>query len=274
MLLELIPAFGGRIGRLAFEGLDVLVPLTATSFDPVAWPQAGAYPMIPYHNRIETGRLCLNGHVHTIASHKNAAPHSLHGPAQRDPWTVISQSKHQIVLQLDRDADEHWPWAFRAQQDFALLPDGLKLTLTVVNQSGESMPAGLGWHPYVAQCRQVQHDAEYNWPIGLDYLPAGGRQAVGHCHADLVTGTSYYSCWSQLEIETGSGLALSITATPVLSHLVLHKGDGDYVCVEPVSHLANGFNMHDRGVLGTGTRILIPGEELSGTISVTVRRAG
>ncbi|CAN7555626.1 hypothetical protein [Devosia sp. LjRoot3] len=271
MLLELIPDFGGRVARLSLDGVDVLVPLGSDTFDPVRWPRAGAYPMVPYHNRIEDGRLAVVGKVYEIAPHPDALPHSLHGPAQRERWRLVFQSDHHATLELVRAADENWPWAFQVRQVFALRPDGLELSLSVTNKSNMKMPAGLGWHPYVAGCLDVAHDAEFVWPLRPDYLPRGTRSSIQHHHPAPVTGTEYLSCWSHLNLKTASGLDVDLSVTPVMSHLVLHKGDGDYVCVEPVSHLANGFNLHERGVLGTGTRTLDPDEDLSATISMTIR---
>ena len=36
----------------------------------------------------------------------------------------------------------------------------------------------------------------------------------------------------------------------------------DFFCVEPVSHVNDGFNMLERGVEGTGVRVLAPGQTL------------
>lgn len=272
--LEVIPEFGGRVGWLMFRGKDVFVPLLGDDFDPVMWPRAGAYPMIPYHNRIADGLLTFEGQQYEVASHKDAEPNSLHGPAHRDRWSVVSQSEQEIVLEVTRDADVHWPWAFTGRQSFYVMENGIKLVLSVANRSPERMPAGLGWHPYVLHPRDVVHDAEFSWSMGAGYLPTGERATVAHHLPAPVTSTEYLSCWSNLQVDLASGLMLSIAATPVLSHLVLHKGDGDYLCVEPVSHLANGFNLHDSGILGTGARVLGPGEELSAMISLTISRRG
>src|SRR3954451_3881028 len=51
------PQDGGRLASLWREGpgnsrTDVLVPMAAGSFDPLVWPKAGTYPLVPYSNRI------------------------------------------------------------------------------------------------------------------------------------------------------------------------------------------------------------------------------
>jgi aldose 1-epimerase len=44
----------------------------------------------------------------------------------------------------------------------------------------------------------------------------------------------------------------------------------DFFCVEPVSHVNDGFNLLDRGVAQTGVRILEPGERLAGVVRLSV----
>ncbi|MEI6761786.1 MAG: hypothetical protein WCO22_15190 [Betaproteobacteria bacterium] len=41
-----------------------------------------------------------------------------------------------------------------------------------------------------------------------------------------------------------------------------------YLCLEPVSHVADGFNLAARGVPGTGTVQLRHGEVLQGRLSI------
>jgi aldose 1-epimerase len=44
----------------------------------------------------------------------------------------------------------------------------------------------------------------------------------------------------------------------------------DHLCIEPVSHVNDGFNLLERGVEGTGVRVLAPGETLGAAIRLRV----
>ena len=62
-----------------------------------------------------------------------------------------------------------------------------------------------------------------------------------------------------------TGITLRLEAEPLFGHLVIYVPAGqDIFCVEPVSHVNDGFNLADRGVPDTGVRILAPGETLRG----------
>jgi aldose 1-epimerase len=54
-------------------------------------------------------------------------------------------------------------------------------------------------------------------------------------------------------------------------HLVIYVPPGqDFFCIEPVSHVNDGFNLLDRGVEDTGVHVLTPGQTLAGTICMRI----
>uniref|UniRef100_UPI002AFE22DE aldose epimerase family protein n=1 Tax=Devosia sp. TaxID=1871048 RepID=UPI002AFE22DE len=220
-----------------------------------------------YHNRIENAQLRFGGATHALTPHPDAAPHSLHGPAQRRPWHVRAQDGASAVLALDYAADADWPWAFQARQHFTLEENGLGLVLTLRNAGSVPMPAGLGWHPYFP-AGSVAHDARFHWPMRPDYLPTGERQAgPGPAAATL-----YLEHWSQALVKR-DGWETVLTASPEFTHLVVHEA-GPYQCLEAATHLANGFNLAADGTAQTGMRVLAPGEMLEGRVDIRLRRLG
>jgi aldose 1-epimerase len=65
-----------------------------------------------------------------------------------------------------------------------------------------------------------------------------------------------------------------IEAGPIFRHLVIYVPPGqDFFCIEPVSHVNDGFNMLERGVETTGVHVLAPRETLAGTIHFRVVRS-
>ena len=61
------------------------------------------------------------------------------------------------------------------------------------------------------------------------------------------------------------GLAVTMTGEGPLDHLVVYTPEHrSYFCVEPVTHAIDAANLaENRGISGTGHRMLDPGEELS-----------
>ncbi|MCR6671333.1 aldose 1-epimerase [Devosia ginsengisoli] len=262
---ELAPALGGRLTMLRHAGRDIVVPLPMDHADPLFWGKGGGYPLVPYHNRIANAQLHFDGAAFDLLPHPDALPHSLHGPAQRRPWRLVERDAANAVLALDYAADADWPWAFEARQSFTLGDKGLTIGLTLRNTDTTPMPAGLGWHPYLPAGR-VTHDAAIHWPLRPDYLPTGKRLDGPGPQAEA---TRYVEAWTMAAVAVDE-MDITLTASPEFGHLVVH-GAGQYVCLEPATHVANGFNLAAAGHDLTGTHSLAPGEVLAGTIRLMVR---
>jgi aldose 1-epimerase len=263
--------------------VDVLHPYPEDVFDPVHWAKGGIYPLIPYSNRIDNARLSVGDEVLQLRAHPAAAPHTLHGNAQAQAWVaepVDPAAANTALLRLDSPASDAWPWRYEATQQFLLRESSLTVTLTLTNRDHRAMPAGIGLHPYFRHHPHatVGYAAKDIWPTDAAFLPLGSARPLQNSErADpprhLVDGTmtDYLGGWSgraSLELPSSpSGAVLTIEADAVFGHLVVHRPDSmAYLCLEPVSHVADGFNLADRGVANTGTHLLEPGGCISGAI--------
>jgi aldose 1-epimerase len=272
-MLRLAPALGGRITalRLARDGVarPVLLPFPEDATDLLHWPKGGLYPLLPYGNRIRNARLA--GHV--LRPHPDAAPHSLHGPAHREPWMLGSATATSATLHLDRAADEEWPWRIACWLRFDLpAPDRARIAIGLRNADATPMPAGLGLHPYLPHARdaEVRVVAPVDWPVAPDGL-AGAPRAAPDLSGPLPRGTvtCYRSGWDGnafAALPAGGRLEVARLSGP-LDHIVLHRpGDAPYLCLEPTSHVADAFNRTSEP--GSGARILAPGEALEAAVEL------
>ncbi len=267
--VELAPACGGRLSALRVERADgptdIIPPLGPWRSEPRSWPKEGAYPLFPYSNRIRDAKLLHAGRVIALRSHPLVPPHAIHGTAHLKPWTLVAADAASAEISLDFQPDEDWPWAFEARQAFALSPEGLTVDLSICNRAEEPAPAGIGWHPYFVtrSGSDWRHDGKRLWRLGPDTVTTGEvTDYAGEAGDNL-----YLSRWTRASLIHPDGSGVVIEGDPALDHLILHRpAVGDYACIEPVSHAADGFNLAAKGVEGTGTVILQPGETLEGTV--------
>ena len=267
--LDVVPGWGGRISRLRVAGRDLLLPIQTDEFDPLAWPKGGAYPLVPYSNRLRNAQLTFAGRTYDLPAHPAALPHSLHGIAHTLPWRVEQYDENSLTL-VCQYSGEHWPWPFTARQHFRLEEGGLLIELQLTNDGASAMPAGLGLHPYFARRpgMRISVEAGLRWPLDEDYLPTGISHPLPEgLRFDSATTQQemahYLSQWSGcLQIDYPQG-SLRMTAGEVLSHfIVFAPGGAPYVCLEPVSHLADGFNREAEVWPEVGVRSLAPGATL------------
>jgi aldose 1-epimerase len=264
---EFAPGGGGRLTRLSTGGHDWIVPLTATEWPAGKWPRAGSYPLAPYSNRIRDGVFTFNGARHVLQS-VPGRPQAVHGAGLFQAWQVRNRTEDSVDLVLTQPAGVlGWPWPFECVQRWRLDSRGLSLTLAITNQGDTAMPFGLGIHPYFTAQRVTLH-ARRIWPSGADGLPAGSqvthvrelRQSDEGCD-------TYLSQWQgRATLHWPDGHELALHADPAFAHLVVYTAPGaDFLCVEPVTNVADAFNLAAAGDTRTGMRELAPGERFSAT---------
>jgi aldose 1-epimerase len=282
---RLLPRAGGRVSRLSLMSLqggavDVVYPYPEDIFDPIHWAKGGIYPLLPYSNRIESSQLRLDDGLVTLQPHPDAHPHTLHGDAHTQAWDVVHTASNVAMLTLVSPASPAWPWQYNASQTFKLTPSRVSITLTLTNASNRRMPAGIGLHPYFRHAADevLAHKAKRSWPMNSAFFPASPRVLRAEERYDVPrqlpegTLTDYFDDWDgQVTVSLPGGAVVTMSCMPIFAHLVVHRPpEPIYLCLEPVSHVTNAFNLVETGVLGTGSHLLEPGASLSGEIHISL----
>jgi aldose 1-epimerase len=254
---RIAPEAGGRVVSLSWCGardsVDLLVPWDGSPFPEHAWPKAGAFPMLPFANRLPAHGFEFRGCI----VRPESAPSGLvqHGVAHRRAWRVMDVSAERVRMRLDEDASGAWPWSWSAEMDVSLGGAGMTVLLRVRNLSREAMPLGMGWHPYhpagPGTCaNDLRFDAAARYD--LDHAAQASTLAAEPRFTMRPGETASFSGWSgraQLHVAGGS----IMVACEGARDAVLHKpASGDYLCIEPVTVLP--------GHLGDDAASLPPGQ--------------
>lgn len=272
------PEKGGRIAAAWREDpkgrrTHLLQPMPPGEFEPTAWPKGGCYPLVPWSNRVRDGRFSAGGRTIDLG-YPASLPHGLHGFGQRRAWSVTQSATSDLTMSLHHDASPQWPWHFLATQRVRLDGAGLTLEISVTNTGAGAMPAGLGVHPYFA-CEpgdRLRFTAHVLWEsdallCGTAAHPLAGAES----RREVVLGddlTTYFAGFDGVAALTRrDGSRIVVQTGAPFEHLVVHVPAGaPYACIEPVSHVADAFNLAASGVEGTGLRHLNPGETLAGIV--------
>jgi aldose 1-epimerase len=278
--LDLCPHIGGAITRFRWRGRDVLRPADPSCLsdgDPLF---ASSFPLVPFSNRVADARFAFHGRVYQLEQNLPPEPHAIHGQGWQSPWAVEQASAGRAGLTFAH-AVSGTPLDYRARQSFALHDDGLEIALELTNAGAVPMPAGMGQHPYFIRTDGVTLRArlDHVWlpderkiPQQRVPLPAAWDFADGLRLAPLDLDHCFGGWDGRAELHWPEmDLTLAIEATPALRHLVIYVPPGqDFFCIEPVSHVNDGFNMLERGVEGTGVHVLTPGQTLAGAIRLRI----
>ncbi|AIY39982.1 hypothetical protein LT85_0822 [Collimonas arenae] len=283
--LTLSPSAGGRITSLhcSRDGqvTDWIVPMQAycrqQGFPATAWPKAGIYPLLPFSNRIRAGKFSWDGLEISLPLHPGEQ-HAMHGFGHTAEWQLQDRDDNSAkMLYRHAPGASGWPWAFMAKQTIVLEVGALAMRMEITNASDEAlppMPLGVGFHPYFPRrfARHVAFDAQQLWQadaehvaIGVGDIPARQNYRNARRIAPDEEMTLYYGGWQRhADMADDHGNRIVMTASPLLSHLVLHAPKAlDYFCLEPVSHVADAVNLAQAGFADTGLQRLPCGHTFS-----------
>lgn len=254
--LQLAPEMGGSVTAWEWKMGEEWIPL----FRP--WDGASAdrytlacFPLVPWSNRISQGGFEHDGRMYAIHANRTEEHYPIHGDGWLQAWQVSEHAQDRIKLTLESRGFDRSPYHYRSTQTFLLLPDGLQIDLTVTNTGQESLPFGLGLHPYFVRNdrTRLQFKSEGVWLSGDDPIPVE--------HATLFPPTWDYNMLSSLDgpmidnCYTGwngkalidypdRGLSLTMVMPDCNGYTLLYRPPGrDYFCLEPITHPIDAFHM-------------------------------
>ena len=292
------------------EWIDLLVPVEncAELVDEVARARAyfagdakagagrrsfrGSFFLAPWSNRLANASFEFDGEEHSLRVSSGDGT-AIHGDVRARPWQVDGDVGH-FVAHLDSadHASFNFPYHLAFTQTVELNGDRLTTTAEIVNRDVRRAPVGLGFHPYFRR-RLTERDRDLflRIPASTYYplensLPSSPPQPVD-CARDLrqlqpLGDRALDDCVSGFEdrvmrlIWPGTGLEARIEVDETLGHAILFAPDdaegqpSDFIAIEPVTNVNDGFNLLARGQEGTGVRILEPGESLRSEWSLSV----
>jgi len=274
--LEINPKIGGSITRFDLGGQPVMRPAPKGVTNPL---DCCSFPLVPFANRIENGVMMFEGRQYRLPLNFGSHPHCIHGHGWQTAWRVEAVAKDRATLAFDH-APDAWPWAYTAEQEFALGEEGLGARLTVRSRDAKPMPVSLGFHPYFPRRPATRLTARIDrmWLSDATELPT----VLGPPRIDLPRGVavstapSVDNCFTGWhppvrieQPELGLDVALRASAECSFLHVFIPPGT-DYFCAEPTTTMPNAFNRPEPAGV-TGARMLAPGASLSIEMLVTAR---
>ena len=243
----------------------------------------GSYLMVPWSNRLPEGKFQFKGRWHQLRVNfpDNTA---IHGDVRYRPWQVQKATPTAFLATLDsrQFSDFNYPFKLVFKHELILKENELTMSIYLENVDQSECPVGAGFHPFFKRrLTELDEDmilllpAEKVYP-DLKCIPMGpavpvsgltdlrrekylGNPNLDHCYTGLTSNVIRL-------LYPGSKAELHYEVDPVFSHIVIYApqdSDGkpkDFVAVEPVTHVNNGFNLLEQGWQGTGIKILKPKE--------------
>ena len=282
--LSINPNLGASIASLSIRNplgqwADVLrtMPEGSTSAS-----DAGSFMMLPWTNRIKDARFRFNNADYPLVSNCSDGS-AIHGVGRNLPWQICDRSPITARFVLDSrksDPDSiNYPFAFGAIARFEIGPKGVDLDCSITNLDDHPIPVGCGHHPYIhrhlfsqADELKIRLDVSGRYPA-QDCIPVDepiddevcqslrAGNPIGNPNLDDVF--AGFGGVAKLDWPE-SNVSMTMHCSKNLNHLVIYtpvdeSGEADeYVCIEPVSMVNDGFNRFAEGKNNTGVVLLEP----------------
>ncbi len=283
-VLRLLPEVGGAVASWTQSGIDILHRVSDPKLIAQHGQPVGAYPLIPFSNRVGYGRFSFGGESFQLAPNFAGEPNTIHGNAWERAWTVREAAASGAVLVLDHQGPAaQWPFTYRVSLTTSLSASlgetELAIAIRFENTDARAQPVGFGVHPFFPNDGQAElrFDATSVWKTDANSLPETRLPVQGDWsfaatrrvqNTDLDNG---YAGWSGEAVllwpEQRRGIR--ITASDLFAHLVVFSPPGKpYFAVEPASNMSNAVN--HLALADNGLRVVPAGGVLEGWVRITL----
>ncbi len=146
--------------------------------------------MIPWPNRIDSGRYRFDGMEHALALTEPGARNAIHGLTRWSNWVPVEHTERHLRLGLTLHAQTGWPFVLTCELEYRLEPAGLTVCTTATNVGAARCPYATGAHPYLTAGTTRIDNTLVRVP-GSSYYPTDergiptGREVVDGTRYDL-----------------------------------------------------------------------------------------
>jgi aldose 1-epimerase len=265
----ILPEQGAAFARLLHAGRDLLVPVPAGA-DPNRGFH-GAFLMAPWTNRLDGGRIVVDGVEHRMPVTRPQEDTAIHGFLRDLPWTVVAAEAHAAILECRFDRA---PFTGLARMAATLSADRLELGFALTNGATVPTPMGFGWHPFFPRPAGTRLRAVARTVFGRDArtLPIAPRPTTGLDGAEAALDglDTHFAGWdgvAEFGWPDGRGLTLRATGAWSSNLQVFAPAHAAVLAVEPVSHAPDAPNRPVAAAHGA-MHVLPPGATLAASLMI------
>lgn len=281
------PKTGGALISLQKNGVEALnVPQSEEALK--ASLTAYGFPILFPPNRINAGTFTVEGKTYHFPINEPARGNSLHGFLHYQEWKVEKQSLSSVTLSFEgNDQTEFYqffPVLFKVERCYELDEDGIKETVTVMNQGKEALPVGLGYHTALKleEGSKVRVSVGKRIEMSERMLPTGEVRELNDQEIPFRYQGQSGTAWSMDDhytVETmeadgklfhGAQIICDDHVTeyevsPFFRHWMIwnNQQNGKFICIEPQNWRVNAPNLTDELGSEAGMDVLHEGESLT-----------
>ena len=228
---DVVPAAAANVTEIRFAGTNVLDGYeTPEALRAGKWGKSAI--LFPFPNRLRDGRYSWHGREYTFPINNAATNNAIHGFVRHESLDVerieLTRDRASITSRFVADGrNPAYPFPFILDVTFTITANSEFIAnFSVTNQHTESIPIGLGWHPYFrlsprADDHYLQLPPCERVDIDERMIPTGKRSTYTDFRDERMLGqTQLDTCFAALSSESivratlrAEGHALAIEAS-------------------------------------------------------------
>lgn len=215
---------------------------------------------------------------------------ALHGLLFDEEFLAKKISDSKVLLSHEFDGTEGFPFKYLIQITYEVTSDGISCSYEVLNKSNAPMPFIIGFHPYLAQGKDIsdhliRSSAKTRYQLNENKIPVGkhevqgtkwdlseGIQVATANLDDFFTDLNFVDGIAKTYLEAPTGKKVVVWQDETLPHLIIYTTstypsvDGEIAAtaIEPASAPANALQT------GEDVLWLESGETRSGSWGITL----
>ena len=257
--------------------IDLLYSPASRPSDQTGISRFGCWPLVPFANRCEGGRLRCGDLVHQLPLNEPLENRAMHGCGWQRAWQVVRLTD--IGLTLALQVDDFGPYRFDAAFDLELTDFGARFSLSVRNVGENALPFGIGLHPwfYCEPDTEFMFVAERRATFAAAFKPAGETtiekasdfRSSRVISRDTELVVNFIDGARSATILYPGSHTISLEFDPVFrAPLLWRPRDANFFCFEPQSHsIGAPGDAHARAAVPL--QILSPGASLAGSMTIS-----
>jgi aldose 1-epimerase len=253
-----ISRIGAALEGLTLGGVELIAPPNSD------WSKMFFGSVLaPWPNRLADGGFDHNGQRYRVGT-LDADNNANHGLLYNQKLQLASHSEDSLSLEAGL-ADAGYPWKVKLGIDYSLSEWELQVRATAFNESDETAPFAIGFHPYFLTGESFLLEGNFTHRVTTDsrMLPKGIEEVSGFNYSGGELDSCFFGS-DQIRLTTPHA-TIEVTLQENLSHFMFYRPRsevGNLLAIEPMSCGADAFNRE------LSANLLAPGEEKSYRFSV------
>lgn len=150
--LSFVPLKGGNIIDLMLAG-EYILDGYSSSKDLEDRHTYKSEILAPFPNRLNKGKFTFEEQEYIFPSNEVDRGHALHGFLAKEPFELLEEDvSENLRLKLKytyKKKYAYFPFEFDMILQYEIIDEKFKISFELINIGTESLPFGLGWHPYL-----------------------------------------------------------------------------------------------------------------------------